>query len=107
MPYGLPVALLSEAILHANNMRDMDQDRKAGIFTLAMVSNDIGLLWVNEHQCMCDAAMLAQATFGRFVWPRMLSIDWRFPHLMCSSMSMAWGMRSSERHKHIVVQAYE
>ncbi|CAN0465722.1 unnamed protein product, partial [Ascophyllum nodosum] len=35
LPYGVPAALLCEAILHANNMRDIEQDRSAGITTLA------------------------------------------------------------------------
>ncbi|CAM9519101.1 unnamed protein product, partial [Hapterophycus canaliculatus] len=35
LPFGVPAALLCEAILHANNMRDIDQDRNAGISTLA------------------------------------------------------------------------
>lgn len=37
LPFGVPAALLCEAILHANNMRDIEQDRKAGIATLATV----------------------------------------------------------------------
>ena len=37
LPYGVPAALLCEAILHANNMRDIEQDRSAGITTLATV----------------------------------------------------------------------
>lgn len=37
LPFGVPAALLCEAILHANNMRDIDQDRNAGISTLATV----------------------------------------------------------------------
>ena len=38
LPYGVPAALLCEAILHANNMRDIDQDSLAGISTLATVT---------------------------------------------------------------------
>lgn len=40
LPFGVPAALLCEAILHANNMRDIEQDRKAGISTLATVRAD-------------------------------------------------------------------
>lgn len=40
LPFGVPAALLCEAILHANNMRDIEQDRKAGISTLATVRGD-------------------------------------------------------------------
>ncbi|CAM9722764.1 unnamed protein product, partial [Ectocarpus sp. 12 AP-2014] len=35
LPFGVPAALLCEAILHANNMRDIEQDQSAGISTLA------------------------------------------------------------------------
>ncbi|CAM9145673.1 unnamed protein product [Discosporangium mesarthrocarpum] len=37
LPYGIPAALLCEAILHANNTRDINNDTKAGIKTLASV----------------------------------------------------------------------
>uniref|UniRef100_A0A7S4DAV0 1,4-dihydroxy-2-naphthoate octaprenyltransferase n=1 Tax=Heterosigma akashiwo TaxID=2829 RepID=A0A7S4DAV0_HETAK len=37
LPYTLPVGLLTEAILHANNMRDIKSDTRAGIYTLASV----------------------------------------------------------------------
>ena len=35
--YSVPVSLLCEAILHANNARDIKDDQKAGILTLAIV----------------------------------------------------------------------
>jgi len=35
--YAIPLALNTEAILHANNTRDMDNDREAGIITLAIL----------------------------------------------------------------------
>ncbi|XP_029154905.1 ubiA prenyltransferase domain-containing protein 1 homolog [Nylanderia fulva] len=35
--YAIPLALNTEAILHSNNTRDMDSDRKAGIVTLAIL----------------------------------------------------------------------
>ena len=34
--YALPLVLNTEAILHSNNTRDVEQDRKSGIVTLAM-----------------------------------------------------------------------
>ncbi|CAN0513967.1 unnamed protein product, partial [Scytosiphon promiscuus] len=37
LPFGVPAALLCETILHANNMRDFEQDSRAGISTLATV----------------------------------------------------------------------
>ncbi|KAK4873673.1 hypothetical protein RN001_013033 [Aquatica leii] len=35
--YAIPLALNTEAILHSNNTRDMEVDRKAGIVTLAIL----------------------------------------------------------------------
>lgn len=35
--YAIPLALNTEAILHSNNTRDMDSDKKAGIVTLAIL----------------------------------------------------------------------
>ncbi|KAG7261703.1 hypothetical protein CRUP_008033 [Coryphaenoides rupestris] len=35
--YAVPLALNTEAILHSNNTRDMDSDRRAGIVTLAIL----------------------------------------------------------------------
>lgn len=35
LPYMLPLGLLTEGILHANNTRDIAMDTKAGIITLA------------------------------------------------------------------------
>ncbi|XP_040271796.1 ubiA prenyltransferase domain-containing protein 1-like [Bufo bufo] len=35
--YAVPLALITEAILHSNNTRDMDSDRQAGIVTLAIL----------------------------------------------------------------------
>ncbi|CAN0261166.1 unnamed protein product [Lampetra planeri] len=37
LAYGLPLALLAQAALHANNARDAEGDRAAGAVTLAMV----------------------------------------------------------------------
>lgn len=34
--YALPLALNTEAILHSNNVRDLKEDKKSGIFTLAI-----------------------------------------------------------------------
>jgi len=37
MGYAIPLALNTEAILHSNNTRDADNDRRAGIVTLAIL----------------------------------------------------------------------
>jgi 1,4-dihydroxy-2-naphthoate octaprenyltransferase len=36
LPYAVPITLLTEAILHANNSRDIKEDAKCGIHTLAI-----------------------------------------------------------------------
>lgn len=38
--YVLPAAFLVDAVLHSNNLRDIEADRKAGIKTLAMVMGE-------------------------------------------------------------------
>lgn len=40
--YTLPLALNTESILHANNTRDMDTDKAAGIITLAILCGHTG-----------------------------------------------------------------
>lgn len=42
LPYALPVGLLTEAILHANNTRDMKSDHKANLTTLAILLGQQG-----------------------------------------------------------------
>lgn len=37
LPYSIPIGLLTEAILHANNTRDIKPDTKANIVTLAIM----------------------------------------------------------------------
>ncbi|XP_002734358.2 ubiA prenyltransferase domain-containing protein 1-like [Saccoglossus kowalevskii] len=40
--YALPLALNTEAILHGNNTRDMEADRKAGVITVAILLGRMG-----------------------------------------------------------------
>lgn len=42
MLFAVPLALNTEAILHSNNVRDMESDQKAGIVTLAILIGKIG-----------------------------------------------------------------
>ena len=37
VPYAIPITLLTEAILHANNTRDIKHDRKANVATLSIL----------------------------------------------------------------------
>ena len=40
--YAVPLALSTGAILHANNTRDVESDREAGIITLAILAGKSG-----------------------------------------------------------------
>lgn len=42
MIYAIPLTLNTEAILHANNTRDVEGDRQAGIVTLAILAGWTG-----------------------------------------------------------------
>lgn len=62
--YSVPPALLAEAVLHANNARDAEADRRAGVYTLARALGPggsfrlyVGLLW----SCYAWVAALAAA----------------------------------------------
>jgi len=54
---SLPVAFLVTGILHANNMRDIERDRRTGKRTIATL---IGRRWANyEYYALIGAAYLA------------------------------------------------
>ena len=57
-PYTFPLALNTEAILHSNNARDMDADRRAGITTLAIWLGHSG-----SHVLFCVLMFLPYVIF--------------------------------------------
>ena len=72
---SLPVACLVTAILHANNMRDIDDDRRNGKRTIATV---IGRRWANvEYYVLVAAtyiALLAAVAVRAAPWPALAAI---------------------------------
>ncbi|CAM9369113.1 unnamed protein product [Phaeothamnion confervicola] len=66
MPYAVPVALLTECILHANNARDIYQDMKAGISTLATVIGFRNSQWLYCAMVGASYVTAAALAAGRF-----------------------------------------
>lgn len=72
---SLPIAFLVTAILHANNLRDIEVDRKAGKRTVATV---IGREWANrEMYVLLAATYIALVTawaVGALPWPALVAL---------------------------------
>lgn len=56
---ALPVGLITVAILHVNNTRDADDDRKAGIHTFAMLIGEEASLKLYAAEVLAPFALLA------------------------------------------------
>jgi len=72
---SLPIAFLVTAILHANNLRDIEHDRKAGKRTVATV---IGREWANREMYALLAAsyiaLVAAWAFNALPWPALVAL---------------------------------
>jgi len=72
---SLPIAFLVTAILHANNLRDIEVDRKAGKRTVATA---IGREWANREMYLLLAAtyiaLIAAWAFDALPWPALLAL---------------------------------
>jgi 1,4-dihydroxy-2-naphthoate octaprenyltransferase len=72
---SLPIAFLVTAILHANNLRDIEHDRKAGKRTVATV---IGREWANREMYVLLAAsyiaLVAAWLFDALPWPALVAL---------------------------------
>lgn len=72
---SLPVAFLVTGILHANNMRDIEDDRRHGKRTIATL---IGRRWANvEYYLLIGAAYLtlvAAVAVGEAPWPALVAL---------------------------------
>jgi 1,4-dihydroxy-2-naphthoate octaprenyltransferase len=79
---SLPVAFLVTGILHANNMRDIEDDRRHGKRTIATL---IGRRWANvEYYVLIGAAYLAlvvAVAAGVAPWPALVAL---------ATVPMAW-----------------
>lgn len=72
---SLPIAFLVTAILHANNLRDIDNDRATGKRTIATL---IGRSWANREMYLLLAgaylALVAAAVAGAMPWAGLLAL---------------------------------
>ncbi|MGE3074486.1 MAG: 1,4-dihydroxy-2-naphthoate octaprenyltransferase [Dehalococcoidia bacterium] len=72
---SLPIAFLVTAILHANNLRDIEHDRLAGKRTIATV---IGREWANREMYLLLAAtyiaLIVAWAVGALPWPALVPL---------------------------------
>jgi 1,4-dihydroxy-2-naphthoate octaprenyltransferase len=72
---SLPIAFLVTVILHANNLRDIDSDRKTGKRTIATL---IGRKWANREMYLLLAgayiSLVAAAVAGSLPWPALIAL---------------------------------
>lgn len=72
---SLPIAFLVTAILHANNLRDIDSDRQTGKRTIATL---IGRKWANREMYLLLAgayiSLVAAAIAGALPWPALIAL---------------------------------
>jgi 1,4-dihydroxy-2-naphthoate octaprenyltransferase len=72
---SLPIAFLVTAILHANNLRDIEVDRKSGKRTIATV---IGRKWANREMYVLLAAtyvsLVGAWALGALPWPALVAL---------------------------------
>ncbi len=72
---SLPIAFLVTAILHANNLRDIESDRKTGKRTIATL---IGRKWANREMYLLLAgayvSLIVAAASGALPWPALIAL---------------------------------
>ncbi|ELU01653.1 hypothetical protein CAPTEDRAFT_174037 [Capitella teleta] len=66
--YTIPLALNTEAILHANNTRDMDSDKAAGIVTIAILAGKTGSYLLLTSLLFVPFIILAVFTLNFSKW---------------------------------------
>lgn len=66
--YTIPLALHTEAILHANNTRDVEPDKKAGIVTIAIILGWIGSYLLFMFLLFVPYLLLVQAGLHISKW---------------------------------------
>lgn len=66
--YAIPLALNTEAILHSNNTRDLESDRKAGIVTLAILIGHTASHILYAFLLFTPYVMLAVLTLRYSLW---------------------------------------
>lgn len=72
---SLPIAFLVTGILHANNLRDIENDRATGKRTIASI---IGREWANREMYLLLAAtyvsLIVAAIVGALPWPALIAL---------------------------------
>lgn len=72
---SLPIAFLVTAVLHANNLRDIEHDRQTGKRTVATV---IGRRWANREMYLLLAAtyitLVVACAAGALPWPALFAL---------------------------------
>ncbi len=68
--FAVPLGLTIDAILHANNLRDVQADRRSGALTLAQLIGEDASRWVYAALVLAPYAFVAG--FGAAVSPWML-----------------------------------
>lgn len=70
---ALPVGLITDGILHANNTRDMNTDKRAGIVTMAMCMGKKSAAWLYAFEVTFPYIwILVCVIMGVFAWPTVL-----------------------------------
>ena len=70
---ALPIGLITDAILHSNNTRDMQSDKQAGIVTLAMSMGKKSAAWLYGFEVTYPAIWVGSLVVGGiFSWPTLL-----------------------------------
>lgn len=64
---GLPIGFMVTAILHANDLRDIEHDKQAGIHTVAMSIGLRGSLWLYAGMVLCAFVSLAGLALFRII----------------------------------------
>lgn len=70
--YTVPLALNTEAILHGNNTRHLQSDRRAGIVTLALLVGRRGSLLLYAAMLFAPYVMLVVCAVRYRLWPLLL-----------------------------------
>ena len=70
---ALPIGLITDAILHSNNTRDMSTDKQAGIKTMAMCMGKKSAAWLYGFEVTYPAIWVGSLVVGDiFSWPTLL-----------------------------------
>src|SRR6185437_7472549 len=85
---GIPISLSVTAILHANNLRDLDEDRRSGKRTLAVHLGTNAAIW--EFRFLIVGSLAAVAVLADLITPLalvgLLSEPWAWQALQAAKV---------------------